>query len=70
MRWLAVEPSRIGQFFIPMLCREYPKASKIQVEFIVNAIPALEKVITLKNENYDELVKSEEISRMVYDCAT
>ncbi len=68
MRWLAVDPTRVGQFYIPQLCRENPGAKKIQIEFIVNTIPPLEKVITLKDQNYEDLLKSEEISRMLYDC--
>jgi hypothetical protein len=68
MRWLALDPSRVQQFFIPMICREYPKAKKIQVEFIVKPVPPLEKILTLKDENYDDLVQSEELSRNTYDC--
>lgn len=68
MRWLAIDPERIRLFFVPMICRQYPQAKKIQVEMVVNPVPAIEKVITLKNENYESLVTTEEIGRSSYDC--
>lgn len=68
MRFLAIDFSRVGQFFVPWKCRENPEATKIQVEMVVNRIPAIETVMTLKDENYDDLVKPEEVNRMIYDC--
>ena len=69
MRWLAMDPERIRKFFIPMVCREHPKAKKIQLEFIVKKIPPLEKVMTLQDENYEDLIQSEEVGRGVYECS-
>ncbi len=68
MRWLAIDPERIRLFFVPMICREHPKAKKIQLEFIVKRIPPLEKIMTLRNENYEDLIQSEEVGRNLYDC--
>ncbi len=68
MRWLAVDPERIRMFFVPMLCRDNPGAKKIQVQLMVKPIPPLEKVITLQDENYDDLVHTEEVGRSVYEC--
>lgn len=70
MRWLAMDQERIRQFFIPMVCRDHPKARKVQLEFIVKRIPPLEKVMTLQNENYEDLIQAEEVGRNMYDCAT
>jgi hypothetical protein len=68
MRWLALDPERIRQFFVPMICKEHPKAKKVQIEFIVKPIPPLEKVLALKDENYEDLVQTEELARYVHDC--
>lgn len=68
MRWLALDPERIRQFFIPKICKEHPKARKIQVELIVKPIPPLEKIMALQNENYEDLVKAEQLSQNTYEC--
>jgi hypothetical protein len=68
MRWLAVDMDRVRLFFIPLVCREHPKAKKVQIELIVKPIPALEKVMTLKNEEFESLLNDEEIGRSTYDC--
>lgn len=69
MRWLAVDSDRIRQFFVPKICREHPKAKKIQVQLILKAIPPLEKVITLQNEAYEDLTQTEIIGNSTYECS-
>lgn len=68
MRWLALDPNRIYQFFVPMICKKHLGAKKIQVDLIVKPIPPLEKVLTLKDENYEDLVQTEELGRYIYEC--
>lgn len=71
MRFLAVDPYRIEAFFTPWICRQYPKATKIQVELFVNRIPTLDQVVAVVNKNinnYDALLRTEEINRYIYDC--
>lgn len=68
LRWMLIDPERISRFFIPWKCRENPKATKIQVELVVNRIPLIETLITFKNENYENLLRTEELNRMTYDC--
>lgn len=71
MRFVAMDPVRLQSFFTPWICRKYPGASQLQIELIVNRIPALDKVIAVVNkgiDTYENLITSEEISRYVFEC--
>ena len=69
MRFVAIDSERIEQYFIPWICKKNPKATKIQFEFIMNAIPSLDKVITLKDTPYEELITSQIINQGIFPCA-
>lgn len=68
MRWLAIVPERIEMFFTPMICKQYPMAKRVQVELIVKPVPDLEKILTLKDENYEDIIRTEEFGRYVHEC--
>ena len=68
MRFVAIDSGRIEQYFIPWICKKNPKATKIQFEFIVNAIPSLDKVITLKDTPYEDLITSQIVNQGIFPC--
>ena len=68
MRFLSADTHRIQNFLVPWLCRKNPDASNIQTEMLLYKIPPLDVVTTLKSENYDDLIRPEEINQMTYSC--
>lgn len=64
-----MDSSRLEKFLVPWICKEYPKATSVQTEMIVFRIPALDIVSTLSSENYEELLKQEEMNQAMYVCA-
>jgi hypothetical protein len=68
MRFLAMDSARLEKFLVPKLCKEYPKATSVQTEMIFFRIPALDVVSTLSSENYEELLKQEELNQASFAC--
>ena len=68
MRFLALDSERISKFFIPWICKKNPGATQVQFEIIINHIPSLDKVITLQDTPYAELLTTDEINQNVYTC--
>lgn len=68
MRFVAIDPVRVSQFFVPWICKKNPGATKIQYELILNRIPSLDKVITLKETPYHDLITTEELNQNVFSC--
>jgi hypothetical protein len=68
MRFLAMNSARIEKFLVPWLCKKYPQATRVQTEMIFFRIPALDVVSTLSTENYEELLKQEEMNQESYAC--
>lgn len=68
MRFIAIDPNRVAQFFIPWVCKRNPGATKVQFGLILNRIPSLDKVITLKDTPYNELLVTEELNQNVFNC--
>lgn len=69
MRFVAIDSGRIEKYFIPWICKRNPKATKIQFEFIVNVIPSLDTVVTLKNTPYEDLIKTDIVNQGIFSCA-
>jgi hypothetical protein len=68
MRFLAMDSARLEKFLVPWICNEHPKATSVQTEMIFFRIPALDVVSTLSSENYDELLKQEEMNQASFAC--
>ncbi len=68
MRFIAIDSERIKLYFIPWICKKNPQATKIQFEFIMNAIPSLDKVITLKDTPYEDLITSQIVNQGIFPC--
>jgi len=68
MRFMALDPMRVGHYFIPWICQQYPGATRVQFSLIINHIPPLDKVITLKDTPFVDLLTNEEVNQNVYNC--
>ena len=68
MRFIAIDPNRVNQFFVPWVCKQNPGATKVQFGLILTRIPSLDKVITLKGTPYDDLLVTEELNPNVFNC--
>lgn len=68
MRFMAIDPQRVGNYFIPWICKQYPKATRVQFGLIVHHIPNLDKALTLKDTPFSDLLTNEEINQNVYSC--
>lgn len=67
-RFMAIEPSRVQNYFIPWICKNHPGASRVYTSMILNIIPPLDKVIALKETPYEELLQTQEINPMTFNC--
>lgn len=68
MRFMVIDPIRVAQFFVPWVCKQNPGSTKVQFALILHRIPSLDKVITLKDTPYSDLLTTEELNQNVYSC--
>lgn len=68
MRFMALDFARIRDFFIPWVCRKYPEATSVDYTLILHNIPPLDKVLTLKETEYSDLVTSQELNQQIFLC--
>lgn len=70
MRFMAIDPKRLRILYGPWLCRKYPGATSVQMEHIVETVPPLDQVVTLKEEEVRDLSKEIQYSSASYSCLT
>jgi len=69
MRFMVIDPKRLKVFFGPWLCKQYPGATSVEMEHVVETVPYLDKVVTLKDETVQELSQELQFVREFYSCA-
>ena len=68
VRFLIIDPQKIEEFLAPWLCRQKPEAQSIFIETVVEKIPPLDKVITLKDTIFNDLIEKQTINSLNYEC--
>lgn len=68
MRFMVLEPKRLRILMGPWLCRQYPGATSVEMEHVVETVPFLDQVVTFKDETVKELSQELQFSREFYSC--
>ncbi len=68
MRFLTIDPSRIKSLMAPWLCKQYPGASRVRMEYIVNQIPLLDVAVARKDDPMDDLVSEKNLINNEVSC--
>ncbi|QDK37787.1 hypothetical protein [Bdellovibrio sp. NC01] len=55
MRFMVIDPKRLKVFMGPWLCRQYPGASSVDMEHVIETVPMLDQVVTHKDEIIKDL---------------
>jgi hypothetical protein len=66
-RFMAVDPERLKEVFIPWICRQHPDAMMVSLEVIMAPIPNVEKAATFSNK-VQEMEKPTASTKMRGDC--
>lgn len=67
MRFMLVEPKRLKVFFGPWVCRQYPGATTVSVEAVIETVPFLDNVVLQSQAEVNSL--SEELQYVKEDIS-
>lgn len=68
MRFMVIDAKRLKVFMGPWLCRQYPGATSVDMEHVIETVPALDQVVTLKDEGVRDLSQELQMSRESVSC--
>lgn len=68
MRFMVIDPMRLKSLFGPWLCRQYPEATYVEMEHVIETIAPLQQVVTLEDETVESLSKEVQFIRQSYSC--
>lgn len=69
MRFMVIEPVRLKTLFGPWICKKFPEATYVEMEHVVETVPPLDQVVTLKNERVHDLSEEIQYVRSSYNCS-
>lgn len=69
MRFMVIEPKRLRILMGPWLCKQYPGSTSIEMEHVIETVPPLDQVVTLKDETVKDLSQELQFVREFYSCA-
>lgn len=69
MRFMVIDPKRLRLFLGPWLCKQYPGSTSIEMEHVIETVPPLDQVVTLKDESLKDLSQELQYIREFYSCA-
>lgn len=68
MHFFLLNPERLEKLFAPMICRQYPGATSLRVDFIIESIAPLDQAVTLKRDSMADLSNQYEFIKREYSC--
>ncbi len=68
MRFMVIEPKRLRILMGPWLCKQYPGATSIDMEHVVETVPPLAQAVTLKHETVKDLSQEVQYVRETHSC--
>jgi hypothetical protein len=68
MHYFILSPERLESLFAPTICRQYPGATSIYVDFVTESIPPLDQAAIMKNQTMEDLSKQNELIKREINC--
>lgn len=68
MRFMVIDPRRLKSFMGPWLCHQYPQATSVEMEHVVETVPSLDQVVAFKSEGVAALSKEIQFTRESVSC--
>jgi len=68
MHYFILPQERLERFFVPAICRQYPGATSVYVDFVIESIAPLDQAVTLKNQTMADLSKQNEFIKREISC--
>lgn len=68
MRFMVIEPKRLKVLMGPWLCRQFPGATSVDMEHIIETVPVLDQAVTFKNEGVKDLSQELDYAHESYSC--
>lgn len=68
MRFMVIEPKRLRILMGPWLCRQFPGATSVAMEHVIETVPPLDQVVTLKDEAVKDLSQEIQFVREDHSC--
>jgi hypothetical protein len=69
VRFLIIDPQKIEQFLAPWLCKQKQNVQSVYIETVIEKIPPIDKVITLKDTIYNDLIERQTFNTLNYNCS-
>lgn len=69
MRFMVIDPKRLKVFMGPWLCRQYPGATSVDMEHVIETVPPLDQVVAFKNEGVKDLSQELQYTRETISCS-
>ena len=70
MRFMIINPKHFKYLFGPWLCRQYPGATSVDMEHVVETVPFLDQVVSKKTESVSALSDELQFSAQRYKCGS
>lgn len=68
MHYFILSPDRLEKLFAPMICRQYPGASSVHVDFVIESIAPLDQANLLKGQTMEDLSHQNEFIKREISC--
>ncbi|KHD88765.1 MAG: hypothetical protein OM95_06420 [Bdellovibrio sp. ArHS] len=68
MRFMVIEPKRLRLLYGPWLCKQYPGASSVEMEHVIETVPPLDQVVLRRDETVKDLSQELQYVREYYSC--
>lgn len=68
MRFMVIEPKRLRLLMGPWLCRQFPGATSVEMEHVIETVPPLDQVVTFKDDNVKDLSQEVKYVREDHSC--
>ncbi|WP_374030244.1 hypothetical protein [Bdellovibrio bacteriovorus] len=69
MRYMVLDPKRLRVLMGPWLCRQYPGATSVDMEHVIETIPFLDQAVRFREDSVSDLSKEVQYIRESYSCA-
>lgn len=68
MRYMVLDPKRLRQLMGPWLCRQYPGATSVDMEHVIETIPFLDQAVRYRDETVQDLSREIQYVRESIKC--
>ncbi|WP_374033076.1 hypothetical protein ACES2I_09365 [Bdellovibrio bacteriovorus] len=69
MRYMVLDPKRLRVLMGPWFCRQYPGATSVDMEHVIETIPFLDQAVRFREDSVSDLSKEVQYIRESYSCA-